>query len=123
MAGHLRPEMTVVADLTVAVSTGMALLVAALLYIYRVSQTTTVSVVTTEYIEQGSPHILQDKDVPPYVSILRIHGPFLFGATDRLTDQTADLSGLKRIVLLRLRNMTAIEPPPGCTRSKSSPIV
>lgn len=99
--------LTVVADLTLAVEVGMAL--AALLYIYRISQTTTVSAVTVEYIEDGRPHILQDKDVPPYVTILRIHGPFLFGATDQLADETRDLSRYAPIVVLRLRNMTAID--------------
>ena len=99
--------LTVVADLTMAVEVGMAL--AALLYIYRVSQTTTVSMVTPEYIREGQPHILQDKDVPAHVSILRIHGPFLFGTTDKLAEVTADLSELERIVILRLRNMTVID--------------
>src|SRR5436190_3506894 len=72
--------LTVVADLTVAVEVGIAL--AALLYIYRISQTTTVSTVTPDYIEDGRAHILQDKELPPYLTILRIHGPFLFGTTD-----------------------------------------
>mgnify|MGYP000998743422 CR=1 FL=1 len=99
--------LTVVADLTLAVEVGMAL--AALLYIYRISQTTTVSAVTVEYIEDGRPHILQDKDVPPYVTILRIHGPFLFGTTDLLADETSDLGRFSPIVILRLRNMTAID--------------
>jgi SulP family sulfate permease len=99
--------LTVMADLTVAVEIGMAL--AALLYIYRVSQTTTVSTVTPRYIDEGRPHILQDKSVPDYVSILRIHGPFLFGTTDKLAEETADLSHLAPVVILRLRNMTAID--------------
>jgi len=99
--------LTVVADLTVAVEVGIVL--AALLYIHRVSQTTTVSTVTEAYIEDGRAHILQDKQVPPYVSILRIHGPFLFGTTDKLAEETADLGGLGQVVLLRLRNMTAID--------------
>jgi SulP family sulfate permease len=99
--------LTVVADLTVAVEVGMGL--AALLYIYRISQTTTVATVTQKYIEDGRPHILQDKDVPHYVNILRIHGPFLFGATDQLAEETADLSKFAPIVIVRLRNMTAID--------------
>jgi SulP family sulfate permease len=99
--------LTVLADLTVAVEVGMAL--AALLYIYRISQTTTVAAVTKEYIEDGRPHILQDKEVPHYVTILRIHGPFLFGATDQLAAETANLSQFAPIVILRLRNMTAID--------------
>jgi SulP family sulfate permease len=56
--------LTVVADLTVAVEVGMGL--ASLLYIYRISQTTTVATVTPEYIEEGRKHILQDKEFPAY---------------------------------------------------------
>lgn len=99
--------LTVMADLTIAVQVGVAL--AALLYIYRVSDTTSVSTVTPEYIEEGRVHVLQDKDVPDYVDILRIHGPFLFGTADKLADATADLARLAPIVVLRLRNMTAID--------------
>jgi SulP family sulfate permease len=99
--------LTVLADLTVAVEIGM--LFAALLYIYRVSQTTTVAPVTEEYIEDGRPHVLQDKLLPPYVLVLRIHGPFLFGATEKLSEATIDVDSLPPIVILRLRNMTAID--------------
>ena len=73
--------LTVFADLTVAVEAGMIL--AALLFISRVASTTTVSQVTDEYVEDGRMHILQDKDIPYYATIFRIHGPFLFGATDK----------------------------------------
>jgi SulP family sulfate permease len=52
---------------------------------------------------------LQDKEVPPYVTILRIHGPFLFGTTDKLAEATADLKRFAPVVVLRLRNMTAID--------------
>ena len=99
--------LTVIADLTLAVEVGMAL--AALLYIYRVSQTTVVTTVTDEYIEHGRMHTLQDKDVPDYVSIIRIQGPFLFGTTDKLVAETLDVSKFAPIVVLRLRNMTAID--------------
>jgi SulP family sulfate permease len=99
--------LTVLADLTVAVGVGMAL--AALLYIHRVSETTTVEPVTDDYIRESQPHVLQDKEVPPFVTILRIHGPFLFGTTEKLTDATADLSAFTPVVILRLRNMTALD--------------
>jgi SulP family sulfate permease len=99
--------LTVMADLTLAVEVGMSL--AALLYIYRVTGTTIVSTLTQEDIEDGRVHILQDRQVPADVTILRILGPFLFGMTDKLTDATADLSALSSIVILRLRNMTAID--------------
>ena len=99
--------LTVLADLTVAVGVGMAL--AALLYIYRVAETTTVQAVTPEYLEDGQAHILQDKEIPANVTILRIHGPFLFGTTEKLADATRNLSDFREIVVLRLRNMTALD--------------
>ena len=100
-------SLTVFADLTVAVGVGMSL--AALLYIYRVAATTTVEPVTSEYLRDGQAHILQDKEIPSNVSILRIHGPFLFGTTEKLAEATRDLNTFGDIVILRLRNMTALD--------------
>ena len=99
--------LTVFADLTVAVEVGM--LLAAALYIRRVSSTTTVSMVTSDYIESGRPHILQDKHIPPFVAIFRIHGPLLFGVTDKLAAITDRIDQLPPIVICRLRNMTALD--------------
>src|SRR5687768_6309420 len=99
--------LTVFADLTVAVEAGMIL--AALLFIRRVAATTTVSRVTRDYVERAREHALQDKHIPDDVAIIRIHGPFLFGATDKLTNLIAHADDLAPIVVLRLRNMTAID--------------
>jgi SulP family sulfate permease len=99
--------LTVFADLTVAVQAGMIL--AALLFISRVAATTTVSQVTDDYVEDGRVHILQDKDIPYYATIFRIHGPFLFGATDKIDVVTENIQKLPPVVILRLRNMTALD--------------
>lgn len=99
--------LTVFADLTVAVGVGMAL--AALVYIWKIAETTTVSPVTDDYIRDGLLHTLQGRIVPPYVTLLRIHGPFLFGTTEKLVDATANLEAFAPVVVLRLRNMTAID--------------
>ncbi|MGO9127479.1 MAG: SulP family inorganic anion transporter, partial [Terriglobales bacterium] len=99
--------LTVFADLTVAVEAGMIL--AALLFIGRVADTTTVSQVTDDYVEDGRVHILQDKDIPYYATIFRIHGPFLFGATDKVAVVTEHIHSLPPVVILRLRNMTALD--------------
>jgi SulP family sulfate permease len=99
--------LTVFADLTVAVEAGMIL--AALLFISRVANTTSVSQVTDDYVEDGRVHILQDKDIPYYATIFRIHGPFLFGATEKLAAVTEKIHDLPPIVILRLRNMTALD--------------
>jgi sulfate permease, SulP family len=99
--------LTVVADLTVAVEAGMIL--AALLYIRKVTSTTTVSRVTADYVAGGIVHSLQSNPIPSGVVVYRIHGPFLFGATDKLTVIADDLAELPMVIVLRLRNMTAID--------------
>ena len=99
--------LTVFADLTVAVEAGMIL--AALVFIRKVTATTKVSRVTPEYMEHGRAHTLQDKLIPPYVAVFRIHGPFLFGATEKLENVAHQLPKLPPILILRLRNMTAID--------------
>jgi sulfate permease, SulP family len=99
--------LTVFADLTVAVESGMIL--AALIYIRKVTETTTVSQVTEEYLREGQVHILQHKEIPSYVTIFRIHGPFLFGAADKVDEIARKLRDLPPVVVLRLRNMTAID--------------
>jgi SulP family sulfate permease len=99
--------LTVVADLTFAVEVGMVL--AALTFIRKVSRTTTVARVTRGYVEDSRMHILQGKDIPEYVAVFRVHGPFLFGATDKFGEILDELSKLPPIVVLRLRNMTAVD--------------
>jgi SulP family sulfate permease len=99
--------LTVFADLTVAVEVGMTL--AALLFIRRVADTTTIAAVTPEYINESLHHSLHRLTIPPYIRIFRIHGPFLFGATDKLNVVTDNLESLPEIVVLRLRNMNALD--------------
>jgi sulfate permease, SulP family len=99
--------LTVFADLTLAVEVGMIL--AAFTFIRKISLTTTISKVTDDYIEDSRPHSLQDKEIPDYATVFRIHGPFLFGVTDKVVAITDHLSTLPLIVILRLRNMTAID--------------
>jgi SulP family sulfate permease len=99
--------LTVFADLTVAVEAGMIL--ATLLFIRKVTVTTTVSEVTDAYVDAGRVHILQDKTIPDYVRIFRIHGPFLFGATEKIEAISDKVNELPPIVVLRLRNMTAVD--------------
>jgi len=99
--------LTVFADLTVAVEVGMIL--AALVFIRKVTSTTTVSQVTDEYLRVGYAHTLQNKEIRSYVMIFRIHGPFLFGATDKIDEILSRIPELPPIIILRLRNMTAID--------------
>ena len=51
--------------------------------------------------------MLADKYIPPYVNVVRMHGPFLFGAAEKLEQATADLTRFGQIVVLKLTHMTA----------------
>lgn len=99
--------LTVFADLPTAVGVGMSL--AALLFIHRVAATTTVGSVTDENLGDGEPRVLTDKYIPSYCSVIRIRGPFLFGATEKLERATADVSKFGAIVVLKMTYMSAID--------------
>jgi len=99
--------LTVVTDLTFAVEVGMVL--AALTFIRKVSRTTTVTRVTRDYVEDSRVHVLQGKDIPSCAAVFRVHGPFLFGTTDKFDEILRGMDNLPPIVILRLRNMTAID--------------
>ena len=99
--------LTVFADLTVAVEAGMIL--AMLVFVHRISTTTSVVKVTQDYIEAGIPHSLQLNPLPDLVVVFRIHGPFMFGATDKLDVITNQIDDLPLIIILRLRNMNALD--------------
>jgi len=99
--------LTVVADLTIAVEVGMVL--AALLYIYQVSRTTVVELLTPEAIEKAKAHIVQDQQIPYYVTMFHIQGPLLFGGSEKLNQLAGKLDDLQPIVILRLRYMTALD--------------
>ncbi len=99
--------LTVVADLTIAVEVGMML--AALLYIYQVSNTTVVAPLTAETIDHARDHVIQDHNIPHYISIFHIQGPLLFGAAEKLKELSFTTENLQSIVILRMRYMTAID--------------
>jgi sulfate permease, SulP family len=99
--------LTVIADLTVAVEVGMVL--AALLFIRRVAETTSVARVTGTLIAEGRVHSLQGLTIPAYAAVYRIHGPFLFGATDKLDRIVDHITSLPPIVIIRLRHVPAMD--------------
>lgn len=99
--------LTVFADLTVAVEAGMIL--SMLVFVHRISTTTTVTQVTRDYVEQGVAHSLQLNPLPDGVAAFRIHGPFMFGATDKLDVILRQIDDLPKVVILRLRNMNALD--------------
>ncbi len=99
--------LTVMADLTTAVEFGMVL--AALTFIRNVAETTTVAPVTKDYILTGRAHVLHDKHIPDYVEVFSVQGALLFGAAQKLEVILRALPKLPKVIILRLRGMSAID--------------
>ena len=99
--------LTVIFDLVVAVEVGMVL--AAVLFIHRVSETTEVSQVTDEDVLESPEQIAQGKIIPKGVLVYRIFGPFLFGAAEKMEDAMQRIGKLPRVLILRLHLVSAMD--------------
>ncbi len=99
--------LTVVIDLTVAVEVGMVL--AAVLFIKRVSETTQITAVDETVDTEGSHHSLVGKTIPPGVMVYRIFGAFFFGAADKLESALKRLKEEPTVLILRMRKVLAMD--------------
>jgi sulfate permease, SulP family len=99
--------LTVIFDLVVAVEVGMVL--AAILFIHRVSETTEVSLVTEDDVLESPEQIAQGKTIPKGVLVYRIFGPFLFGAAEKMEDAMQRIGALPRVLILRLHLVSAMD--------------
>jgi SulP family sulfate permease len=105
--------LTVVVDLTVAIEVGMVL--AAFLFMRRMSEVTNVGRFTG-MLSGDESDVESPKDaeqfrlpIPPGVIVYEINGPFFFGAAETFKDTIAQTQGKPRVLLLRLRNVPAID--------------
>jgi SulP family sulfate permease len=99
--------LTVVVDLTVAVETGMVL--AAMLFIRRVADTTQIIAVDENTETEGAHHSLIGKEIPDGVMVYRIFGSFFFGAADKLESALKRLKQEPDVLILRMRKVLAMD--------------
>ena len=99
--------LTVVIDLTVAVEIGMVL--AAILFIKRSSETTQIMAVDESTETEGSHHSLVGKSVPKGVMIYRMMGAFFFGAVDKLESVLKREKQEPEVLILRMRKVVAMD--------------
>lgn len=106
--------LTVLLDLTVAVGVGMVL--AAMLFMKRMSEVTNVSALREEIVEEGpefpetaDPNAITIRDVPEGVEVYEINGPFFFGVADRINDTLRGVEKPPKVFILRMRRVTAID--------------
>jgi SulP family sulfate permease len=94
-------------DLVVAVEVGMVL--AAILFIKRVSETTEISRVTDEDVLESPEQMAQGKRIPDGVLVYRIFGPFLFGAAEKMEDALERIEKFPRVLILRMHLVSAMD--------------
>jgi SulP family sulfate permease len=99
--------LTVVLDLTIAVELGIVL--AAMLFIKRVSETTQITAVDESVETEGSHHSLVGKEVPSGVLVYRMFGAFFFGAADKLESALRRLKQEPDVLILRMRKVVAMD--------------
>ena len=99
--------LTILIDLTVAVEVGMVL--AMVLFIKRISETTQIMAVDERTDTEGAHHSLVGKSVPDEVLVFRIFGAFFFGVADRLETALKRARQEPRILILRMRKVLAMD--------------
>lgn len=99
--------LTVVFDLVVAVEVGMVL--AAMLFIRRMADTTEVSLVTTHDELETQEQIAHGKEIPEGVLVYRIFGPFFFGAAEKMENALLRIEKLPRVLILRMQLVPAMD--------------
>ena len=100
-------SLTVLVDLTVAVEVGMVL--AAMLFIKRISETTQIMTVNENTETEGSHHSLVGKQVPDGVLIFRVFGALFFGAADKLETALKSAGREPKVLILRMRKVYAMD--------------
>jgi sulfate permease, SulP family len=99
--------LTVIFDLVIAVEVGMVL--AAILFIKRVSETTEVSPVFESDVLESPEQLVSGKEIPEGVLVYRIFGPFLFGAAEKMEDAMERVEKLPKVLILRLHLVPAMD--------------
>jgi SulP family sulfate permease len=99
--------LTVLVDLTVAVEIGMVL--AAMLFIKRVSETTQITAVDEATETEGSQHSIIGREIPKGVLVYRIFGSFFFGAADKLETALQRARQEPDVLILRMRKVLAMD--------------
>jgi SulP family sulfate permease len=100
-------SLTVVFDLVIAVEVGMVL--AAVLFIRRIAETTEVSAVTSADELETPEQLAHGKDIPKDVLVYRIFGPFFFGAAEKMEDALLRVDRLPRVLILRMHLVPAMD--------------
>jgi len=99
--------LTVVFGLTVAVEVGMIL--AAFLFIRRISETTKVTLVDEATDLEGDHQSLRGKVIPPGVLVFNVFGALMFGAAEKLENILLHSHQEPKVLILRMQKVVAMD--------------
>ena len=105
--------LTVVVDLTVALSVGMVL--AAFLFMKRMSEVSNVQAISREMLDQEGDDRPEEAIqrwrglVPKGVEVYDINGPFFFGAAETFSEYLGQVSGKPKAIVLDLEGVPAMD--------------
>ncbi len=102
--------LTVIFDLTIAIEFGLIL--ASLLFMRRVAETTNISVATEEINlnEESDATINQERlIIPNGVEVYEIDGPYFFGIANKFEDQMAQMGDKPKVRIIRMRKVPFID--------------
>ena len=102
--------LTVIFDLTVAIEVG--LVIACLLFMRRVAETTEISVITDEINPNQELDIAVNEEsliVPKGVEVYEINGPYFFGIANKFEEQMVQLGDRPKVRIIRMRKVPFID--------------
>ncbi len=101
--------LTIIFDLTVAIEVG--LIIACLLFMKRMAETTDVKVVMNEISEESdlSNGNLEHLTIPKGVEVYEINGPYFFGAGNRFEEIMASFGDRPKVRIIRMRKVPFVD--------------
>ena len=102
--------LTVIFDLTVAIEVGV--LIACLLCMKRMAETTNVSVLSDEIDPNADSDVLGNLEhltIPEGVKVYEINGPYFFGIGNKFEEMMGDMGGRAKVRIIRLRKVPFID--------------
>jgi SulP family sulfate permease len=102
--------LTVIFDLTVAIEVGV--LIACLLCMKRMAETTNVSVLSDEIDPNADSDVQGNLDhltIPEGVKVYEINGPYFFGIGNKFEEMMGDMGGRAKVRIIRMRKVPFID--------------
>lgn len=102
--------LTVIFDLTIAIEVG--LVIACLLFMRRVAETTNISVITDEIDpNEGLDFAVNEEhlNIPKGVEVYEIEGPYFFGIANKFEEQMIQIGDSPKVRIIRMRRVPFID--------------